>query len=258
VNQPHGPSEVSDPYGPAEMMAVAMARLIRDGELVFVGVNSPLPLVAANLARALHAPNCTLLTIGGGINPRPAKLDPATSSAKLSAGSASVFDNVDFYGLIGRRGIDTTFLGLGQVDARGRVNSSFIGEQRRPTVRFPGGGGAATILPLSRRVILWRASHSPRIFVNEVSFVTSAGNIDRVVTPLCIFRKEDGALVLDSIHPYVTRGRLAESTGFSVRNLEQAAVTPPPTDQELAELDRVDPEGIRRIEFPSRALDEVR
>jgi len=241
---------VSVAYGPPEMMAVAMARLIRDGELVFIGVNSPLPLVAASLARRLHAPNCTLLSIGGGVNPTPAGLGAATSSARLSIGSASVFDNVDFYGLVARGGVDTTFLGLAQIDERGRVNSSFIGEQKRPTVRFPGGGGAATILPLSRRVILWRASHSPRIFVEEVPFVTSAGNIDRVVTPLCTFRKEEGFLVLDSIHSYIDRERLAKSTGFAIRNLDRAPVTPPPTAAELSELERLDPTGVRRSEFP--------
>jgi glutaconate CoA-transferase subunit B len=245
---------VSLSYGPPEMMAVAMARLIRDGELVFVGVNSPLPLVASSLARRLHAPNSTLLSINGGINPSPAKLGPATSSARLSVGSASVFDNVDFYGLVARGSVDTTFLGFAQLDVRARVNSSFIGDQRQPAVRFPGGGGAAAILPLSRRVILWRASHSPRIFVNEVPFVTSAGNIDRIVTPLCTFRKEGGRLVLDSIHPYVARERLAQRTGFTIKNLEEAPATPPPTDRELSELNRVDPDGVRRIEFPSREL----
>jgi len=245
---------MSSSYGPPEMMAVAMARLIRDGELVFVGVNSPLPLVAVSLARRLHAPSSTLLSIGGGINPTPNKLGPATSNARLSVGSASVFDNVDFYGLVARGGVDTTFLGLAQVDERARVNSSFIGERQRPAVRFPGGGGAAAILPLSRRVILWRASHSPRIFVKEVPFVTSAGNIDRIVTPLCIFRKEKGQLVLDSLHPYVTRERLVESTGFAIKNLDGAPLTPPPTEGELAELMRVDPEGVRRVEFPGREL----
>src|SRR5262249_56059627 len=104
-----------------DIMAVAMARLIRDGELVFVGVNSPLPLVAATLARRLHAPNSTLLSIGGGFNPTPARLGPATSSAKLSAGSASVFDNGGFYGLVARRGVGLTLLGPGQLDERGRV-----------------------------------------------------------------------------------------------------------------------------------------
>jgi glutaconate CoA-transferase subunit B len=236
------------------MMAVAMARLIRDGELVFIGVNSPLALVAASLARRLHAPNSTLLSIGGGINPSPAGLGAATSSAKLSVGSASVFDNVDFYGLVARGGVDATFLGFAQIDERAQVNSSFIGERTRPTVRFPGGGGAATILPLSRRVILWRASHSTRIFVKQVPFVTSAGNVDRVVTPLCTFRKEAGHLVLDSIHPYVAREQLAQNTGFPIRNLDQAPVTPPPSAAELDALNRLDPGGVRRSEFASRDL----
>lgn len=239
-------------YGPAEMMAVAMARLIRDGELVFVGVNSPLPLVAAALARRTHAPNSTLLSIGGGLNPTPTRLGPATSSVRLSARSASVFDNVDFYGLVARRGVEMTFLGLGQVDERGRINSSFIGERQRPTVRFPGGGGAATILPLARRVVLWRAAHSPRIFVKEVPFVTSSGNLDRIVTPLCVFRFDRGRLVLDSIHPSVSREDLAENTGFAIPNLHEVPVTVPPSSEELAELRRVDPEGVRAVEFSRR------
>jgi len=239
-------------YDAPEMMAVAMARLIRDRELVFVGVNSPLPYVAATLARRLHAPNSTLLSIGGGLNPTPAQLGPATSSPKLSAGSASVFDNVDFYGLVARRGVDLTFLGLGQLDERGRVNSSFIGERHRPEVRFPGGGGAATILPLARRVVLWRAAHSPRIFVKQVPFVTSAGNVDRVVTPLCVFRLDAGRLVLDSIHPGVSREQLAQSTGFAIANLPEAPVTRPPTDEELSELRRIDPDEVRRVEFSRR------
>ena len=243
---------MSPAYDAPEMMAVAMARLIRDRELVFVGVNSPLPFVAAALARRLHAPNSTLLSIGGGLNPTPARLGPATSSAKLSAGSASVFDNVDFYGLVARRGVDLTFLGLGQLDERGRVNSSFIGERHRPEVRFPGGGGAATILPLARRVVLWRAAHSPRIFVKQVPFVTSAGNVDRVVTPLCVFRLDAGHLVLDSIHPGVSRELLAQSTGFAIANLPEAPVTRLPTDEELSELRRIDPDEVRRVEFSPR------
>src|SRR5262249_49523219 len=168
-----------------DIMAVAMARVIRGGELVFVGVNSPLPLVAATLARCLHAPNSTLLSIGGGFNPPPARLGPATSSAKLSAGSASVFDNVDFYGLVARRGVDLTFLGLGQLDERGRVNSSFIGERHRPEVRFPGGGGAATILPLARRGGVWGGGHSPRSFVQRGALWSPAPHIRQAVAPPC-------------------------------------------------------------------------
>ena len=53
---------MSPAYDAPEVMAVAMARLIRDHELVFVGVNSPLPFVAATLARRLHAPHSTMLS----------------------------------------------------------------------------------------------------------------------------------------------------------------------------------------------------
>ena len=55
-------------YGPAEMMIVSMARLLRDGELVCHGVGSILPSIAILLARRTHAPSLTHLNIRGGVN----------------------------------------------------------------------------------------------------------------------------------------------------------------------------------------------
>ena len=236
-------------YSPADLMAVVMARLVKNGEVTFVGVNSPLPLVAVSLARKLHAPNCIFVSISGGVNPSPKTLVANTSSSALSEGSAVVFDNQELYGLNGRGGIDATFLGMGQMDVQGRVNSSFIGTGEKPKVRFPGGGGAPAILPMAKRVIVWRAGHSPKIFVDKVEFVTSTGNVDRVVTPLCVFRKENGRLALESIHPGVTRQQLAESTGFRIENLDSAPETPEPTAEELSALREIDPGNIRRSEF---------
>lgn len=240
---------MSASYSSADMMAVSMARLIRNGEVVFVGVNSPLPLAAVTLARLHNAPNCTFISVGGGINPTVDKIMAATSTANLGRGSASIFDNQEIYGLNGRGGFDLTFLGMAQVDARGIVNSSFIGEREKPTVRFPGGGGGPAILPKSKRVVLWRAGHSPKIFVEKVDFKTSDGNLERIVTPLCIFRKENGWLVLDSIHPGVTREELAKKTGFAIPNLDRAPVTPQPTGEELAVIRQIDPDNVRRVEF---------
>lgn len=236
-------------YSPADMMAVAMARLVKNDEVTFVGVNSPLPLVAVSLARKLHAPKCIFVSISGGVNPTPKKLVPNTSSAGLSEGSAAIFDNQELYGLNGRGKIDATFLGMGQMDIQGRVNSSFIGTREKPKVRFPGGGGAPAILPMAKRVIVWRAGHSTKIFVEKVEFVTSTGNVDRVVTPLCIFRKENGRLVLDSIHPGISREQLAESTGFKIAKLDDAPETPVPTLVEMSILREIDPGNVRRAEF---------
>ncbi|MEO6958654.1 MAG: CoA-transferase, partial [Burkholderiaceae bacterium] len=207
---------MNEDYGSPEMMAVSMARMVQDGKLVFVGVNSPLPFVAVSLARKLHAPGCYFISVSGGVNADPPELVSNTSSAELSVGSASIFDNQELYALNGRGCIDITFLGMAQIDSQGHVNSSFIGDALKPKVRFPGGGGAPAIMPIAKQVILWRADHSRRIFTQKVDFITSTGNVYRVVTPLCIFRKEDGKLVLDSIHPGVSRDELASRTGFDI------------------------------------------
>ena len=55
----------------ADKMAVFLSRFIRDGELVFHGVASPLPMAAIVMARKTHAPNLTYLNIPGGVDPRP-------------------------------------------------------------------------------------------------------------------------------------------------------------------------------------------
>lgn len=240
----------------ADLMAIVMARLIKNGKVTFVGVNSPLPFVAVTLAKRLHAPEAIFISISGGINPTPARLMATTSCTSLAAGSPAILDNQDFYGLNGRGGVDTTFLGMGQVDVNANVNSSVIGNLDTPKVRLPGGGGGPAIMPSAREVILWRAGHSKKIFVEKVDFVTSAGNVSRVVTPLCVFCKEAGRLVLESIHPGVTRADLAERTGFAIAGLDTAPVTPEPTEQELAVLHTVDPDGVRYSEFPGqRAAD---
>ena len=50
-------------YSASEMMVVAAARQLRDGQVVFVGVG--LPLLAAILAKRTHAPRVFLLCESG-------------------------------------------------------------------------------------------------------------------------------------------------------------------------------------------------
>jgi glutaconate CoA-transferase, subunit B len=235
---------------PADMEAVVLARKIRDGETVFVGVNSPVPMAAALMAKAIHAPSATLITIAGGINPTPVQHSAATSSPMFAAGSASVLDNLSFYDLVGRGGIDLTFLGGAQIDRRGNINSSFLGSPRQPKVRFPGGGGGAYILPLAKRVVIWRANHDRRIFVDACDFVTAAGNLESVVTPLCVFERVGHELVVGSIHPGASADQVRDNTGFALASGTWDA-TPAPTAEELAALTAADPTGIRYSEFTS-------
>jgi glutaconate CoA-transferase subunit B len=233
-------------------MAVALARLLRDGETVFFGVASPLPMVAALLAKRLHAPGLVILTIPGGVDPDPDRLPLSTVSPQLLEGATSQITLADVFDLAARGRLDTAFLGGVQIDQRGRINLSAIGDPRRPKVRLPGGAGSAALMPTARRTILWRTRHDARTFVEALPFVTAAGNVDRVVTPLCVFRRVDGILTVESIHPSSSPDEVRAATGFPVTIGPEMPTTPPPTAQELAAIQAIDPAGIVAAEFEGR------
>lgn len=230
------------------MMVVAMARLLRNGERVFHGVASPLPMVAILLAQRLHAPHLVYINITGGINPHPESLPLTTVDPRLTHGSHCIFKLAELFDMSARGDLDTAFLGGVQIDAQGRINMSVIGPYDHPKVRLPGGAGSAAILPTAKRTILWRTKHDPRTFVEKLSFVTAGGNVDRVVTPLCVFEKRDGRLQLESIHPYSSAEEVKQRTAFSVET-EGVPTTLPPTAEELAALEEIDPQRVRLVEF---------
>jgi glutaconate CoA-transferase subunit B len=235
---------------PDVMMAVAMSRLLRDGELAFHGVASPLPMVAILLAKATHAPNLVYLNITGSIDPTPHHLPHSTVDPLLLEGTRSMITLADAFDLSARGELDTVFLSGVQIDAAGRINMSAIGEYEHPKVRLPGGAGGAFLMSTANRILLWRTRHDPRTFVEQLPFVTGTGKVDRIVTPLCVFRRdpERNRLMLESIHPYSSAEEVAAQTGFAV-DLAGVATTPAPSEQEIAALERIDPEGVRRLEF---------
>jgi glutaconate CoA-transferase subunit B len=232
----------------ADQMAVCLARLIQDGEVVFQGVASPLPMVAIALARASHAPRAVTLSVAGGVSPQPPTLPRSSTDPALAVGAAAVFANEDFYDLCARGKIDLAFLGAAQIDAAGRTNGSVIGPHATPKVRLPGAGGAAMIMPTARRVVLWRTQHTPRVFVEHLDFVSASGNVDRVVTPLAVLRRIDGHLTIESIHPWTTIDEMRAQTGFALTASDDAPTTRPPSAAERAMLERVDPERVRDLE----------
>jgi glutaconate CoA-transferase subunit B len=239
-----------DRLTPDVMMTVAMSRLLHDGEIVFHGVASPLPMVAILLAKATHAPNLVYLNITGSIDPLPSHLPRSTVDPALLEGTRALITLADAFDLSARGELDTVFLSGVQIDAAGRINMSVIGDYRQPKVRLPGGAGSAFLMSTANRVILWRTRHDRRTFVEQLSFVTGSGNVDRVVTPLCVFHRDPelGRLVVESVHPYTTPEEVIANTGFIVE-VADVLETPPPTVEERAALARVDPEGIRHTEF---------
>lgn len=233
----------------SDIMTCALARQIADGNTVFHGVSSHMPMVAMMLAKATHAPHMVHLDIPGGVNPRPVKLGSYSSAgADLFRGASAVFGLQEVFDLSMRGGLDVAFLSGIQFDIEGNVNASVIGNYHKPKVRMPGGAGSAVLIPTARKAVIWRTKHDKRTFVPKVDFVTTRGNLHKIITPLCVFAYRDGHLVLESVHPTSSLEEVRENTGFALL-YDRVEFTPLPTDEELRSLSRIDPEDVRSCEF---------
>jgi glutaconate CoA-transferase subunit B len=230
-------------------MVVSLARLLREGETVFHGVASPIPMVATLLAKATHAPNLVYLNIAGGVDPNPTSLPVSTVDPALLRGARSMVTLTDLFDLAASQRLDTAFLSGVQIDGQGRTNMSVIGQFDSPKVRLPGGAGSAAIMPRAKRTLLWRTKHDRRVFVEELDFVTAAGNVDRVVTPLCIFRRVDGRLAVESRHPWASPEQVIDATGFTVAVDAATPITQDLTAVERECLARIDSDGVTLTEF---------
>jgi glutaconate CoA-transferase subunit B len=223
--------------------------MIKDGEKVFHGVSSHMPLIATLLAKKAHAPGAVHLNIPGGVDPNHPKLASFTSAgSELWTASAASFPLMEVFDLSMRGGLDVAFLSGVQFDNAGTVNASVIGDYHTPKVRLPGGAGSAVLIPTAKRAIIWRTKHDKRTFVQNVDFMTARGNVSAIVTPLCVFTIYYGELILHSIHPTSTIDEVAQNTGFPIKYID-LKTTPAPTDEELRLLQQIDPEDLRNIEF---------
>jgi glutaconate CoA-transferase, subunit B len=240
---------------PVELMTIAGSRLLRDGRVVFAGVGAPLE--ASVLAKRLHSPSLTIVLEGGSIGPRmlPGRL-PISTNEMRAAHDAFMLTSINDLFLYGQSGhYDYGFIGAGQLDQYGNVNTSYIGDPDRPKVRLPGSGGANDIVSSCREVMIM-TRHEPRRFVERVDFITSPGYLSgpearrragltmtrsrpvAVVTDLALlgFDEDTGRLRLDAVQPGVSREQVQANTGFELLISDAVAELPPPTGQELNEL----------------------
>ena len=235
-------------YRPSDIMTIAIARMLKNDETVFHGVASQLPMVAIQLAKSLQAPDLIYVNITGGVDAKPLKFSKSTDGPELLKGTKALFPLSEIFDLSMRGGLDVAFLSGIQFDPYGNVNASVVGDYHKPKVRLPGGAGSAVLIPTAKRAIIWRTKHDKRTFVPKCDFVTTRGNIHKIVTPLCIFAFKDGRLVLDSIHKTSSLQEVIDNTGFEVI-YDEIRFTEDPTSEEWKMLQKVDPTDIRSIEF---------
>ena len=122
-------------YTATEMLAILSARHLKDGQVVFAGIGTP--LLAATLAQQLNCPALTILFEGGvvGAFVEPGKLPPSTNDQRCAKRSNMVLGSADVLLLMQRGYVDVGFMGGAQIDQYGNLNSSFIGDPSAPTIR---------------------------------------------------------------------------------------------------------------------------
>lgn len=245
-------------YTRRELMACAAARQLADGEVVFVGIG--LPNLACNLARRRHAPGLVLIYESGAVGAVPDRLPVSIGDPALVAGCLSVCSMVDvFYGYLQGGRIDVGFLQGAQIDRRGNLNTTVIGDYHLPKVRLPGSGGACEIALHAKKVLII-TPQDRRTFPAEVDFVTSPGHAAAggsggrstagggpaaVITDLGCYEFRDGEMVLTSLHPGVAVDQARENVGWDLRVAPRLAETVPPSAEELHLLrEELDPQGL--------------
>jgi glutaconate CoA-transferase subunit B len=223
-----------------EMMTVAAARHLADGEVCFVGIG--MPSLAANLARRTHAPGLVLVYESGTIGSKPREVPLSIGDGELAETADAVVSVPEIFNYWLQPGrIDVGFLGAAELDRRGDINTTVIGPYETPRVRLPGAGGAPEIARSSGRVVVIMR-HSPRALVERVGFRTSLGDrVATVITDIGVLGRdpERDELVLTALHPGSTADQARTATGWDLAVAADVAETEAPTDAELGALRRL-------------------
>jgi glutaconate CoA-transferase subunit B len=247
-------------YSSAELMIINAARLLRDGDVVFVGVGQP--NLACNLAKRTHAPNLVMIYEAGVIGAEPARLPLSIGDPTLVSGALSVVSMYDIFANYLQRGnVDVGFMGGAQIDKYGNINATVIGDYAHPKVRLPGSGGSQEIAAWANRCYIM-TPHQKRRFPEKVDFMTSAGFLSgrkvrettgvrgggmlAVVTDIGLLEPDEiGEMVLTALHPSKTVEQAKENTGWELKVASELRTTDPVTDRELQILrEELDPNGL--------------
>jgi glutaconate CoA-transferase, subunit B len=244
-------------YTADEIMTVAAARALGDGQSCFVGIG--LPSTAANLARATHAPGLVLIYESGCLGAKPDRLPLSIGDGILAQTADAVVSVPEVFNYWLQPGrVDVGFLGAAQVDRFGNINTTVVGDDyRNPKVRLPGAGGAPEIAASARRGVIM-VRHSRRTLVQRVDFVTSVGfgrgpgdrerlgltgaGPQLLITDLGILRPDPASceLTLTHLHPDVTVEQAREATGWPLAVAPDLGRTQPPSEAELDVLRRLE------------------
>ncbi|RLF16268.1 MAG: ketoacid-CoA transferase [Thermoprotei archaeon] len=247
-------------YTRREMMAIAAGRLIRDGDVVFAGTG--LPLLAATVAKKVHAPRCVIFFETGAIDSPLPELPLYVADSRVMYGASVNAGLLEAFSILSNPKVRSiALLGAAQVDRYGNLNSTCVGDYHRPRVRFPGSGGACDGASLAWGFIVF-VPHERRRFVEKLDYLTSPGWLSggdsrrraglprggpiAVVTDLGVLRFDEQTkeMYLAEYYPGVKLEEVQANTGFEL-DVSRAVEAEPPSSEELRVLrEEVDPQRL--------------
>jgi len=248
-------------YNNNELLICIASRQMEDGTSAFIGTG--IPMLAASLAKRMHAPNLIPMFEFGGTGGTLEILPLGVGDSKTFYKAFAALGICDLMETAQRGMVDYGFLGGAQIDPYGNLNSTVIGPQATPKVRLPGSGGANDIGSSCWKTIAIM-QHTARRFVPKIDFVTTAGYLEgpgareraglpkgagpyRVVTNLCLMGYDDETkrMKLLATNPGVTVEQVIENTGFELIIPDEVGSNDAPTEKELKLLrEEIDPTGL--------------
>ncbi len=157
-------------YSTQELMIIAAAREIKDGERIFVGMR--LPITAYGVARLTHAPNAVGLFESGVARYEPADgMLYTMCDGANQLGAAWTTGLIQMMGLLSGGRIHAGFIGGAEIDRFVNINTSYIGDFAAPRIKLPGSGGAPDIDTMAERLIIV-INHQKHRLVERVDYIT--------------------------------------------------------------------------------------
>ena len=262
----------AEDYTLNELLVVAAARELRDGDLAFVGVGTAgraftlavgIPIASARLAQMTHAPNITIYW-GNLLSPDLSRIPPKLTQHHVTTWpcAAQMAHTGDKCDMLARRQFDVCFDSAPQIDRFGNLNITAIGDYRRPKARLIGCLAQTDHFAFVKRPIVLTDLRK-RTFVERVDFITSVGYLNggnsrekagldsggpwRVITDKAVFgfHPETKEMQVLSVHPGVTLDAVLDAMGFRPAIPKDVPATEPPTtDQVRLIRQEIDPNRI--------------
>lgn len=247
----------------ADWMAWRMCRQAVPGDVIVVGVATPLALCAALVAREM-IPQVTVL-VGGAVDPELHDIaDTVNDPASLPARSHGVLGQEALLAHVSRGSFTLQFVSPAQIDAAGQIN----------TVRVETSAGSRWLAgPLAipditagvGRLIAYRAEHSPRVLVPHVDHVTGSGHrphgwrnryrlsgsgVQGIVTSRADIGWDGSGFSVTALHEDASLHDVRQDCGFE---LGDSVEDSKPPDSLFELLDSIDPSRVRDLEAGARS-----